>query len=224
MGQTFINLTCEQLCDLMCGKPEDDYEEMEEKRMGRGSSKMNGSGTAATGPAVEVELTEEQMVAEMEQEFEKINKTLDEFLNNNPKNRPLDTFDENLPYIEKSTIKALKWSYIDEYNKSVENYGDGFEFYDPDQTITILYKDGSALFVSPDWTDGSKKIPTSNIDTIIVDSGWGSAVAGKHVKLENYRETVGYGKYAYKDVKQRYDDFNDIRTGFSIEPTRWRKM
>lgn len=26
MGATFENLTLEQLCDLMCGKPEEDYD------------------------------------------------------------------------------------------------------------------------------------------------------------------------------------------------------
>lgn len=31
MGKTFENLTPEQLCDLMCGKPEEDYECQSEK-------------------------------------------------------------------------------------------------------------------------------------------------------------------------------------------------
>ena len=30
MGKTFKNLTWEELCDLMCGKPEDDEEEEED--------------------------------------------------------------------------------------------------------------------------------------------------------------------------------------------------
>lgn len=30
MGKTFENLTWEELCDLMCGKPEDDEEEEED--------------------------------------------------------------------------------------------------------------------------------------------------------------------------------------------------
>lgn len=30
MGMTFENLTMEELCDLICGKPEDDIEEDEE--------------------------------------------------------------------------------------------------------------------------------------------------------------------------------------------------
>lgn len=29
MGMIFENLTCEELCDLMCGKPEEDYDEEE---------------------------------------------------------------------------------------------------------------------------------------------------------------------------------------------------
>lgn len=31
MGKTFENLTWEELCDLMCGKPEEDCEEDEEE-------------------------------------------------------------------------------------------------------------------------------------------------------------------------------------------------
>lgn len=31
MGMAFVGLTCEELCDLMCGAPEPDYEEKEEK-------------------------------------------------------------------------------------------------------------------------------------------------------------------------------------------------
>ena len=27
MGKTFYDLSCEELCDLMCGKPDEDYEE-----------------------------------------------------------------------------------------------------------------------------------------------------------------------------------------------------
>lgn len=30
MGKEFTGLTCEQLCDLMCGDPEEDYDEEEE--------------------------------------------------------------------------------------------------------------------------------------------------------------------------------------------------
>ena len=30
MGKTFENLTCEELCDLMCGNPEEDEENKDE--------------------------------------------------------------------------------------------------------------------------------------------------------------------------------------------------
>ena len=32
MGAVFENLTCEELCDLMCGKPEEDGEQWEEEQ------------------------------------------------------------------------------------------------------------------------------------------------------------------------------------------------
>lgn len=39
MGMTFENLTCEELCDLMCGKPE---EEEEEKHVVSNSQQIKG--------------------------------------------------------------------------------------------------------------------------------------------------------------------------------------
>ena len=180
--------------------------------MGRGTSKAGGG----KGGTVSVALTNEQMQSEMNAEFERINKTLDDFLEHNPKNKSLDEFDADLPHIEKDSIANLKKNYIDEYNSNVKNFGNGFEYYDEDQSIAILYKDGNVVNVLPGISDGSQRIATSNIDSIIIDSGWGTAVAGKHIKLENYRETVGYGKYGYDSVKQRYDDFNDIRADFTV--------
>ena len=41
MGKTFYDLSCEELCDLMCGNPEEDFEV---EYMGRGSSKAGGAG------------------------------------------------------------------------------------------------------------------------------------------------------------------------------------
>ena len=34
MGETFFGLTMEELCDLMCGKPEEDEEDPEEEEDG----------------------------------------------------------------------------------------------------------------------------------------------------------------------------------------------
>lgn len=45
MGKTFYDLSCEELCDLMCGKPEEDFEV---ENMGRGSSKAGGGSSAAS--------------------------------------------------------------------------------------------------------------------------------------------------------------------------------
>lgn len=33
MGMTWTDLTCEELCDLMCGAPELDYEDEEENNV-----------------------------------------------------------------------------------------------------------------------------------------------------------------------------------------------
>lgn len=32
MGMTFYDLTCEELCELMCGDPEPDYDEEDEEQ------------------------------------------------------------------------------------------------------------------------------------------------------------------------------------------------
>lgn len=181
--------------------------------MGRGSSKA--SGTRSSVADTNRTLTDEQMQSEMDAEFARINQTLEDFLEHNSKNKSLDEFDSDLPHIEKASVAELKKTYIDEYNNNVKNYGNGFEYYDEDQFIAVLYKDGTVINASPGMSDGTQKIPTRNIDSIIIDSGWGTAVAGKHIKLENYRETVGYGKYGYKDIKKRYNDYNDIRADFT---------
>ena len=190
--------------------------------MGRGSSKAGKSGSINAAP-----LTDQQMEAEMETEFARINKVLDDFLYKNPKNRPLDEYNDEakeleLSHIEKTSIKDLKWQYIDEYNKNVKDYGNGFEYFDPDAMVSILYSDGG--FLNTGDLDGTKKIPTSNIRGIIVDSGWGTAIAGKNIELYNYREQVNYGKYGYKSVKDRYDDFNDIRADFDVKHVKKIKL
>ena len=51
MGKAFYNLSCEELCDLMCGKPEEDYEDEED--MGRGASKMAASGNSLAGVKID---------------------------------------------------------------------------------------------------------------------------------------------------------------------------
>ena len=172
------------------------------------------------------EKTDQQMEEEMKAEFERIDKILDDFIYNNPKNRSLDTFKDaeelGLSHIEKTTLKDIKWQYLEDFNKNVQEYGNGFEYFDNDMMISILYADGTYLNTSD--LDGTKKIPLSNIQGVIVDSGWGTAVAGKSIELYNYREQVDYGKYGYKSVKERYDDFNDIRADFTVKHPRRKEL
>ena len=160
------------------------------------------------------ELSDSEMQSALDKHFAEVNATLDKFMNSRA-GTDLSDLDPEMPQIEKSTIKELKSNYIDPLNDDLKNYGDAFTFgADDDTVINILYKSGEELRVSPDSYDGTKRIPTSNIDSIIVEGGWGSAFAGKNVELYNMRETVGYGKYAYRNVKERYNDYDSIRLDF----------
>lgn len=180
--------------------------------MAKGASKGNGRGGG--GKAVTTEKTDAQMMAEMEAEFAEINKMLDDFLYHNPKNIFLDDMNPELPHIEKSSIKEIKSNYIDEFNSTLRNTGDGFTYWG-DDVVSILYNDGHVNRIEPQWWDGDKRIPTTGIRGIIVEGEWGTAIAGKSIKLENYRETVKVGdKYGYRSVKAKYNDFNDIRADF----------
>ena len=153
----------------------------------------------------------------MEEEFKTIDAALDRFLHSDGSKTLAEMFpdlDLNSGTIEKDSIKNLIENYIKPFNEDLKAYGDGFTYWDPDQTVSILYKDGKILNIGPGWWDESKKIPTSGIDSIIVDGGWGTAVGGKNIRLYNTREEWDYGKYGYKTVKSRYEDFNDIRADF----------
>ena len=172
-------------------------------------------------------LTEEEMQAEMTAEFEKVNKLLDDFLNQKAHKNKFGqlTYTDlsemqgakelgiTVP-IEKHTLKDIIHSYIDDFNDNVKNYGNGFEFYDPDQAISIQYKDGKQLYIDPTFYDGTKKIPTKGIDGVIVDGGWGIAIAGNNIELYNYRERSN------DSIKRKYDDFNDIRADFYTNKNR----
>ena len=178
-------------------------------------------------------LTDEEMQAELDKHFADVKAVIDEFMSQKPTKRGTRKYPdynsnldeiaeergiEGLEYqvVERHDLRELIDDYIKEWNSNVKNYGTGFQFWDTDAVVNILYKDGSCVRIDSD-TDEKTKINTSNVDSIIVDSGWGTAIAGKHVKLENYRETVDYGKYGYKDLKQRYNDDDDIRADFSVE-------
>ena len=151
----------------------------------------------------------------MAQHFAELNAKLDKFMEGRIKKfRKFE--DGQWIYIERHSIQDMYNDYIKWFNKSVSDSGDGFECWDPDDCMNILYKDGKIRTIDPQWDDGTKKISVDNIDSIILNGGWGTAVAGPHIKLYNYREVVDYGKWGYKSVEQRYNDDDDIRAEFDV--------
>lgn len=162
---------------------------------------------------VAAELTDEQMEAEMAQHFAELDAKLEKFMEGRVKK--FKKFeDDRWTYIERHSIQSLYNDYIKWFNKSVDDSGDGFDSWDPDDMMHILYKNGKIRTINPQWDDGTKKISIDNIDSIIINGGWGTAVAGPHIRLYNYREEVDYGKYGYRSVAQRYNDDDDIRADF----------
>lgn len=110
-------------------------------------------------------------------------------------------FEKSNLYLEHHSIQSLINNYIKYFNQNVSDYGDGFATdWDPDDTMDILYKNGTLRTVSPDWDDGTKKIKVDGIDSIILNGGWGTAFAGPSIMFEDY--TV-------------YDDIPDIRVEFA---------
>ena len=180
-----------------------------------GSGITNGGGGSGGGNR---ELTDAQMQSELDKHFAEVDEALDKFMASKAGARLEDVLPDDYDgygvYLEKSTIQELKSDYIDELNDTLKDYGSLFTFADDDTNIYILYKSGKSITVSPQWWDEKKKIPTSNIDSIIVSGGWGTAIAGKNIEIYNMRETVEYGKYGYKDLKARYNDYDDIRVDF----------
>lgn len=137
--------------------------------------KRGGSSGKALSGKQASEMTEEQMRVALDKEFAEINERLDAFMHS-PDGTQLDIEGTHL---EKESLKSLKEDYINEYNNNVVNYKNGYEFYDSDQTIDILYKNGTQVRIAPGDYDGSKKVKTTGIDSIIVNSGWGTAFGGQ---------------------------------------------
>lgn len=104
-------------------------------------------------------------------------------------------------YLEKHSIEDLTRSYIKYFNQNIREGENGFASdWDDDDTMDILYKDGHVRTINPQWDDGTKKISVDNIDSIILNGGWGTAFAGPSITFEDY--TV-------------YDDIIDIRPEFT---------
>ena len=160
------------------------------------------------------ELTLEEMEAELAQHFAELDKKLDDFMSGRIKK--FRKFEEGqYTYIERHSIQSMWNDYIKWFNKDVTDFKDGFQSWDPDGVMYILYKNGKTITISEsDWPE-NKRIPVDGIDSVIYDAGWGTAVAGPHVQLINYREAVDYGKWGYRDIEQRYYDEDDIRAEFT---------
>ena len=109
-------------------------------------------------------------------------------------------FEKEGIYLEHHSIQSFINNYIKYFNENVDDYGNGYEAdWDPDDTMTILYKDGSVREVNPQWDEGNRKIKIDGIDSIILDGSWGTAFAGPSITFEDY--TV-------------YEDIPDIRVTF----------
>lgn len=111
-------------------------------------------------------------------------------------------FEHGMLYFEKHSIEDMIKNYIRYFNRNIRDYGNGYEAdWDDDDWMTILYKDGRIREVNPQVDEGTKFISIDNIDSIILNGSWGTAIAGPHIKFEDY--TV-------------YDDVPDIRAEFDI--------
>ena len=104
-------------------------------------------------------------------------------------------------YFEKHSIENIIREYIRWFNESVRDYGSGFASdWDSDTVIIIRYKNGKIRYISENDEDGSRRISTDGIDSVIVDGSWGTAFAGPGIVFRD--ETC-------------YDDLLDIRADFS---------
>ena len=105
-------------------------------------------------------------------------------------------------YFEKHSIEDMIRNYIKYFNRNVGEYGDGFAAdWDDDDWMDILYKNGKVRSINPSCDEGTKRISTDGIDSIILNGSWGTAIAGPSITFEDY--TV-------------YPDIPDIRAEFDV--------
>lgn len=168
------------------------------------------------------ELTDEEMQNELDAHFKQLNDDIAKTIRPGRVNKTqIYAPDGTYHHIEKRSIQDfIKWE-IRYFNENVKEYGNGFETdWDDDTVMFILYRDGKIRRVDVQWDDGTKRIKTDGIDSIILDAEWGSAFAGPHVRIYNYRESVPYrsedNRYGYKSVQERYNDFDDLRLDFDV--------
>lgn len=177
--------------------------------------------SASTGNSTaSAPLTEAQATEKIQAYIDKIDVATEKFLSRGNDKDLEELFPgiANGVRIERYKMKDMMFD-IKTLNSDIDN-GYGFQFYDPDQVIHILYRNGKTLRVDTDWDD-TKKIPTSNIDSVIVESGWGIAVAGNKIRLYDNEAAVpiGVGKYnVYKNAVEKWEAIKsngpDIRAEF----------
>ena len=104
-------------------------------------------------------------------------------------------------YFEHHSIEHMIHEYIRWYNENVKESGYGYATdWDPDDWMVIRYKNGKLRELNPEIDEGTKRVPTDGIDSIILDGSWGTAFAGPSITFRD--ETT-------------YDDILDIRADFT---------
>ena len=110
-------------------------------------------------------------MAEEERQLDDVQKQVDAWISDKNSTQQLDEVvrpdgNSETLYLEKDTKKNIIDNYLKEYN---DGYWD-----DNEGSINVLYKDGS--FISS--LDAPNKFKLTNIDTIIVNGGWGTTFSG----------------------------------------------
>ena len=167
---------------------------------------------------IAAELTDEQMEQELKEHFAEIDAQIEAFLSGPVRVNKKKTLKIGHNYFERCSIQKMWDDYLKYFNRYVKENGYGFEYdWDEDDMMHILYKNGTIRTLNPAIDDGKKKVSIDNIDSIILNGSWGTAVAGPTIIMYNRRETVPYrpeDPWGYRDVKERYNDFDDIRADF----------
>lgn len=157
--------------------------------------------------ASDVELNYIKNLYEQMKKDEEDSKTSEDILEevrewaSNYRTKRFQKFEKYGIYLEKHSIEDFIRSYIKYFNQNIHEGGNGFDSdWDSDDTMDILYKNGKVRTINPEFDEGTKRISIDNIDSIILNGGWGTAFGGPSIDFEDY--TV-------------YDDVIDIRPEFT---------